>query len=104
MSAIAEVAPPKTNEGQKSSGSSVVKRKTARTREATEPVRYFLAREGTTGEVPNLGREFSNESEALIESMRTGLTYYAVSEWKATADFSGKNPQILKQTVALRHS
>ncbi|MCI0628902.1 MAG: hypothetical protein L0387_45865 [Acidobacteria bacterium] len=50
--------------------------------------------------LPQLGKEFVSEKEALIESLRSGLSFFAISEWKAIPDFSGKNPQILKQTVA----
>ena len=35
----------------------------------------------------------------MIEALRTGLSFFAVSEWKAIPDFSGRNPQVIKQAV-----
>jgi hypothetical protein len=35
----------------------------------------------------------------MIESLKTGLSYYSVVEWRAIADFSGKNPQVRSEAV-----
>ena len=99
MSISPEAVPVKSNETPRSSSSSAVKRKSARSPETNGSVRYFLARDGETGDLPQLGKEFSKENEVLLEAMRTGLNYFAVSEWKAIPDFTGKNPQIFKQAV-----
>jgi hypothetical protein len=46
----------------------------------------------------------------MLESLRSGMTYFAVSEFRATADLSGRAPQIRKEGVngthdaAARHS
>ena len=61
--------------------------------------RFFLAKAGAAGATPALDREFSTEGEAMIESLKTGLSYYSVVEWRATADFAGKNPRVKKEAV-----
>jgi hypothetical protein len=66
--------------------------------------RFFIAKEGAGGLAPQLGKEFPNENEVMIESLRTGLSYFALCEWKATPDLSGRNPQIIKQAVKTAHS
>jgi len=61
--------------------------------------RFFLAKAGAAGAAPPLDREFPTEGEAMIESLKTGLSYYSVVEWRAIADFSGKNPQVRSEAV-----
>ncbi len=64
--------------------------------------RFFLAKGGTngaSGAIPTLDRELATEGEAKIESLKTGLSYYSVVEWRATADFAGKNPQVRSEPV-----
>jgi len=61
--------------------------------------RFFLAREGKTGREPALDREFAGEGEVLVESLKTGRSFYVVYEYRAAADCSGKSPQIRKQAV-----
>jgi len=100
MTAIAEAAT-KSNEPQPRGNLEVVKkRRQVKVEGPQESVRYFIAKENGVTTLPQLGKECSGEMEALIESLRTGQTFFAISEWKAIPDFSGKNPQILKQTVA----
>lgn len=62
-------------------------------------VRYFLGGKETEGGGPSLGREVSSENEALIESLKTGVNFYAVSEYRAAPDMSGKSPLIRKEAV-----
>jgi hypothetical protein len=65
-----------------------------------EPVvRYFLAAKDSQGGSPSLAREHANENEALIESLKTGLSFYAVAEYRAVPDVAGKTPLIRKQPV-----
>ena len=70
-----------------------------RSRAPTGSVRFFLAKAGANGTVPSLDREIATEGEAKIESLKTGLNYYSVIEWRATADFAGKNPQVRSEPV-----
>jgi hypothetical protein len=81
-----------------------VARTTRRRQTAKEVVpdgtaRFFLAKAGATGPAPALDREFQTEGEAMIESLKTGLSYYSIVEWRATADFAGKHPQVKKEAV-----
>lgn len=66
--------------------------------QATGTERFFLGKTGDNG-VPALGREFSTEKEALIESLKTGQSYFAVSEWRAVADLSKDVPRIRRDAV-----
>ena len=62
-------------------------------------VRFFLAKAGSNGTIPTLDREIATEGEAKIESLKTGLNYYSLIEWHATADLAGKNPQVRSEPV-----
>ena len=66
---------------------------------STGSVRFFLAKAGANGTIPSLDREIATEGEAKIESLKTGLNYYSLIEWRATADLAGKNPQIRSEPV-----
>jgi hypothetical protein len=61
--------------------------------------RFFLGKPGGDNGVPELGKELAAEPEAIVESLKTGLSYFAVSEWRGVADFSGKKPQLRKEAV-----
>jgi hypothetical protein len=65
-----------------------------------EGQRFFLAKAGVNNSVPDLGREFATEPEAIVESLKAGLSYFAVSEWRGVADFSGRKPQLRKEAVS----
>jgi hypothetical protein len=66
---------------------------------APEARRYFLAKPGNNNSVPELSKEFSAEAEAMVESLKTGLSYFVVSEWRGIADFSGRKPQLGREAV-----
>ena len=101
MSALTEVVTTKAETGK---AAPAARRKPARAPKATASPRYFLAKEQNSGPVPQFGKELANENEALIESVRTGLAYFIVSEWKAVPDLSGKTSQIVKEPVVRPHS
>ena len=65
----------------------------------TEGQRFFLGKQGGTHGVPELGKEFPGEAEAMVESLKTGLSYFVISEWRGVADFSGKKPQLGREAV-----
>jgi hypothetical protein len=67
--------------------------------ESDRNARYFLATTSGTGGVPALDREVANEGEALVEALRLGVTFYAVQEFRAVPDFSGRKPQLNKEAV-----
>ncbi len=61
--------------------------------------RFFLAKPGAIGSAPSLDRELANEAEAMIESLKSGLNYYSVVEYRAVSDCSGKQPIVKKEPV-----
>ncbi|HJT68651.1 MAG TPA: hypothetical protein VJ731_00550 [Terriglobales bacterium] len=89
-------------EGKESPARSIP-RGTRKTRQeqtnGAEGQRFFLAKHGGTGGVPELGRELSAEAEAMVESLKTGLSYFVVSEWRGVADFSGRKPHLSREAA-----
>jgi hypothetical protein len=66
-------------------------------------VRFFLSKAENNG-IPAMDREFDSEPEAIVESLKTGRTYFVISEWKGSADLSRKVPQIRKEAIGNRKS
>jgi hypothetical protein len=66
--------------------------------------RFFLAKAASSNSVPELGKEFATEPEAIVESLKTNLTYFTVSEWRGVADFSGKKPELKREAVLKTHN
>ena len=65
------------------------------------PVRFFLSKAGSNG-VPLLEEELGSEAEAMLESLKTGRSYFVISEWKSSADLSKKVPQIRKECITAK--
>ena len=65
-----------------------------------EAVRYFLAKEGSAPEKPELGPEVPNEGEALIKAFQTksGIIY-ALLAYKAEAEMQGASPTLVKRPL-----
>ena len=61
-------------------------------------MRFFLSKSESNG-IPALDRELDSEPEAIVESLKTGRSYFVISEWKGLADLSKKNPMIRKEAV-----
>jgi hypothetical protein len=61
-------------------------------------IRFFLSKSDNNG-VPVPEREFASEGEAIVESLKTGKSYFVISEWKGFADLSKKVPLIRKEAV-----
>ena len=62
-------------------------------------VRYFLGKADSNGGVPALDKEVNTEGEALVESLRQGVTFYAVQEFRVVPDLAGRRPQLTKEPV-----
>ena len=62
--------------------------------------RFFLAKPGSGSTAPELDKEFQSEAEAIVDSLKTGRTYFTVSEWRGVADFSGRKPQLRRELVS----
>jgi hypothetical protein len=68
--------------------------------EPTGPMpRFFLAKPGANGSTPSCDRELANEAEAMIESLKSGLNYYSVVEYRVISDCSGRQPVVKKEAV-----
>jgi hypothetical protein len=67
--------------------------------ETNEHARYFLGKPDNSGATPALDREVSSEGEALVEALRSGVTYYTLQEFRVVPDFSGRRPQLKKEPV-----
>jgi hypothetical protein len=61
--------------------------------------RFFLSKTGGGNGIPEFSKEVAAEPEAIVESLKTGLSYFVVSEWRGVADFSGKKPQLGREAV-----
>jgi hypothetical protein len=59
--------------------------------------RYFIGK--ADGKAPSLERELASEKEAMVESLRSGQSYFAITEWRAVADISKDVPVIRKEIV-----
>ncbi|WP_263356561.1 hypothetical protein [Acidicapsa ligni] len=66
-----------------------------------ESARYFLAKEGSSPQKPELGEEAPNESQALIKAFqqKTGVIY-VVTAYRAEAEIQGGNPVLIKRPLA----
>ena len=75
------------------------RKKTEEPQQAAPQARFFLAKPGASGATPALERECATEAEAIAEAFKTGVSYYAVSEYRALVDCSGKQPVFKKEAV-----
>jgi hypothetical protein len=41
----------------------------------------------------------ASEGEALVEALRSGVTYYVIQEFRVIPDFAGRRPQLTKEAV-----
>jgi len=77
------------------------KRRSAPAPSSGGPLRFFLSKAESNG-VPLLEQEVGSEPEAMLESLKTGRSYFVISEWKGSADLSKKVPQIKKECVTAK--
>jgi hypothetical protein len=64
---------------------------------ASENVRYFLLKSGSSTEKPELGQELTTEGEALVQAFKSGQVFYTLVAWKAVPEINGNEPRIVKQ-------
>ena len=76
-------------------------RRARRPRQQTEEVaRYFLAKEGSSVEKPELGAEAASEGEALIKAFQSKSgVIYTVLAYKAEAEIQGGSPMLVKRPI-----
>ena len=72
-----------------------------RSRQQTEEiVRYFLAKEGSSQEKPELGAEVASEGEALIKAFQSkNGVIYTLLAYKAEAEIQGGSPTLVKRPL-----
>jgi len=68
--------------------------------QSEEMVRYFLAKEGSSIEKPELGMEVASEGEALINAFQSkNGVIYTVLAYKAEAEMQGGSPTLVKRPL-----
>ena len=77
------------------------KRRSSQSSLSGGPVRFFLSKSQSNG-TPLLEEELASEPEAMLESLKTGRSYFVLSEWRSSADLSKKVPQIRKECVTAK--
>ncbi len=93
LSKVAEIQPSSTQTSEP--------RRARRPRQqAEEVVRYFLAKEGSSIEKPELGVEVASEGEALIKAFQSkNGVIYTVLAYKAEAEIQGGSPTLVKRPI-----
>ena len=96
-----ETALAKVAEMQPAVGKPAESKRGRRTRQQTEEVvRYFLAKEGSSAEKPELGVEVANEGEALIKAFQSkNGVIYALLAYKAEAEMQEGSPTLVKRPL-----
>ena len=98
FAATGESPDPKTMPESAPSRARKSKRRSTQGSSGRAPARFFLSKSDSNG-VPSLDREFDSEPEAIVESLKTGRSYFVISEWKGFADLSKKVPLIRKEAI-----
>jgi hypothetical protein len=96
-----ETAVAKVAEIQPASSQPAELRRPRRPRQQTEEVvRYFLAKEGSSPEKPELGAEVASEGEALIKAFQSkNGVIYTLLTYKAEAEIQGGSPTLVKRPL-----
>ena len=68
--------------------------------QAEEVVRYFLAKDGSSPEKPELGVEVASEGEALIKAFQSkNGVIYTLLAYKAEAEMQEGSPTLVKRPI-----
>ena len=96
-----ETAVAKGAELHPASGPPAELRRARRSRQQTEEiVRYFLAKEGSSPEKPELGVEVASEGEALIKAFQSkNGVIYTLLAYKAEAEMQEGSPTLVKRPI-----
>jgi hypothetical protein len=75
-------------------------KKGRKARGSEETARFFLAKDGSSPQKPELGEEAQTESEALIKAFqqKTGVIY-VVTAFRAEAEIQGGSPVLIKRPL-----
>jgi hypothetical protein len=92
LAKVAEMQPP--------TGPAEPQRRRRARQQTEEIVRYFLAKEGSSVEKPELGVEAVSEGEALIKAFQSkNGVIYTVLAYKAEAEIQGGSPTLVKRPL-----
>ena len=96
-----ETVPAKAVEVQAPGAQSAESKRGRRSRQqAEEVVRYFLAKDGSSAEKPELGVEVPSEGEALIKAFQSkNGVIYTLLAYKAEAEIQGGSPTLVKRPL-----
>jgi hypothetical protein len=96
-----ETALAKVTEIQTPAGDAPEPKRGRRSRQqAEEVVRYFLAKDGSSIEKPELGVEVPSEGEALIKAFQSKQgVIYTLTAYKAEAEMQGGSPTLVKRPM-----
>jgi hypothetical protein len=65
-----------------------------------EAFRYFLPKEGSHADVPELGEEVKSESEALIRSFKSANPlFFRIAAFRADIEMNGGTPTLVKRSA-----
>ena len=95
----AAVSRPAKPDGSEKPSSRQRRSRSESSEENDQHARYFLGKAGSDAGTPVLDREVASEGEALVEALRLGVTYYAIEEFRVVPDFSGRRPQLKKESL-----
>ena len=87
--------------GSSSKKTEPVKRRKYARSDSTPSARYFLVNPSSKG-TPELGQEFDSDNEAMIEALKKGQSFVAVTEYSPTVEITKTGPVIRKETVRQR--
>jgi hypothetical protein len=96
-----ETAAANASESQPVAGRSVEPKRGRKARQPTEEVvRYFLAKDGSSVEKPELGPEVPSEGDALIKAFQSenGIIYTLLA-YTAEAEIQGGSPTLVKRPL-----
>ena len=90
---VAEIQPQSTRASEP--------RRARKSRQQTEEViRYFVAKDGSTVEKPELGVEVPSEGEALIKAFQSkNGVIYTLLAYKAEAEMQKGSPTLVKRPI-----
>lgn len=96
-----ETAVARIAETEPTVGAAAAPRRGRKQRQQTEEVvRYFLAKEGSSTEKPELGAEVPSEGDALIKAFQSkNGVIYTLLAYKAEAEMQGGSPTLVKRPL-----
>lgn len=64
---------------------------------AAGDVRFFLPKQGSSPDRPELGEEISTEKATLMKAFQQGEVFYTLVTWDAVPDAEGDEARIVKR-------